>query len=54
LNDKHKNILIPKKREWDMKELSILVHANAGLPKLVDGKSVFPETPKQMAALCRK
>jgi len=34
-----------------MKELSILVHANAGLPKLVDGRSVFPETPKQMAAL---
>jgi 5-methyltetrahydrofolate--homocysteine methyltransferase len=27
----------------------ILVHANAGLPKLVDGKNVFPDTPEQMA-----
>ena len=29
----------------------ILVHANAGLPQYVDGKTVFPETPEQMAAL---
>ncbi len=29
----------------------ILIHANAGLPKNVDGKDVFPETPEQMAAL---
>ncbi|PIE35575.1 methionine synthase [candidate division KSB3 bacterium] len=29
----------------------ILVHANAGLPQIVDGKNVFPETPEQMAAL---
>jgi 5-methyltetrahydrofolate--homocysteine methyltransferase len=27
------------------------VHANAGLPQYVDGKTVFPETPEQMAAL---
>ncbi|MBA7527958.1 Bifunctional homocysteine S-methyltransferase/5,10-methylenetetrahydrofolate reductase [subsurface metagenome] len=27
----------------------ILVHANAGLPTLVDGEDVFPETPEQMA-----
>jgi len=27
----------------------ILVHANAGLPKNVDGKDVFPETPADMA-----
>jgi len=29
----------------------ILVHANAGLPKNIDGVDVFPETPEQMAAL---
>jgi 5-methyltetrahydrofolate--homocysteine methyltransferase len=27
----------------------ILVHANAGLPKNVDGRDVFPETPADMA-----
>ena len=29
--------------------IPILVHANAGLPKNVDGKDVFPETPEDMA-----
>ena len=29
----------------------ILVHANAGLPKNVNGVDAFPETPEQMAAL---
>lgn len=29
----------------------ILVHANAGLPKLVAGRTVFDETPEQMAGL---
>jgi 5-methyltetrahydrofolate--homocysteine methyltransferase len=28
----------------------ILVHANAGLPKSIGGKDVFPETPAMMAA----
>ena len=28
----------------------ILVHANAGLPVLVDGKDTFPETPEMMAS----
>jgi 5-methyltetrahydrofolate--homocysteine methyltransferase len=28
----------------------ILVHANAGLPKTVDGVDVFPESPEEMAA----
>ena len=27
----------------------ILVHANAGLPKNVNGEDVFPETPQDMA-----
>ena len=30
-------------------EAYILVHANAGLPVLVDGKDTFPETPEMMA-----
>ncbi len=29
----------------------ILVHANAGLPKNVNGVDIFPETPEQMAAM---
>jgi 5-methyltetrahydrofolate--homocysteine methyltransferase len=33
------------------KETPILVHANAGLPKNIDGKDVFPESPADMAAL---
>lgn len=30
-------------------DIPILVHANAGLPQVVDGKSVFPESPEDMA-----
>ncbi|HUV08577.1 MAG TPA: homocysteine S-methyltransferase family protein [Spirochaetia bacterium] len=30
---------------------TILVHANAGMPRNVGGVDVFPETPEQMAAL---
>jgi len=30
--------------------IPILVHANAGLPVLVDGESQFPESPEEMAA----
>ncbi|MBN1901495.1 homocysteine S-methyltransferase family protein [Candidatus Sumerlaeota bacterium] len=29
----------------------ILVHANAGLPKNINGRDVFPETPEKMASL---
>ena len=32
------------------KEVPILVHANAGLPTLVDGADVFPEGPEVMAS----
>jgi 5-methyltetrahydrofolate--homocysteine methyltransferase len=32
-------------------DIPVLVHANAGLPKNIDGVDVFPETPEQMAAL---
>ena len=30
-------------------KIPILVHANAGLPQIVDGKNVFPDTPQDMA-----
>ena len=36
------------------KNIPILVHANAGLPKNVNGKDIFPETPQDMAALAPK
>jgi 5-methyltetrahydrofolate--homocysteine methyltransferase len=29
----------------------ILVHANAGLPKNVNGTDIFPDTPEQMGKL---
>lgn len=31
----------------------ILIHANAGLPDLIDGKAVFRQSPEQMAAKVR-
>lgn len=31
------------------KDISILIHANAGMPIYKDGKTVFPETPNEMA-----
>jgi 5-methyltetrahydrofolate--homocysteine methyltransferase len=34
-------------------ETPILVHANAGLPKNVGGRDVFPDTPEVMAAQAR-
>lgn len=30
-------------------EIPIIIQANAGLPELIDGESVFPATPKEMA-----
>jgi 5-methyltetrahydrofolate--homocysteine methyltransferase len=36
------------------KDIPILVHANAGLPKNVNGEVIFPETPQDMAALVHK
>ena len=30
-------------------DIPILIHANAGLPVLVDGKNIFPESPDDMA-----
>jgi 5-methyltetrahydrofolate--homocysteine methyltransferase len=36
------------------KEIPILVHANAGLPKTVNGEVVFPETPEVMSNFAPK
>jgi 5-methyltetrahydrofolate--homocysteine methyltransferase len=36
------------------KTIPILVHANAGLPKNVNGQTVFPESPEDMAAIAPK
>jgi len=32
----------------------ILIHANAGMPQLVDGKTIFKETPADMAKLVKQ
>ena len=42
--------IVKEMREFEP-DKPILVHANAGLPKNVNGVDVFPETPEQMAAL---
>lgn len=42
--------LVPEIREA-CPDTPILVHANAGLPKNIDGVDVFPESPEEMAAL---
>ncbi|MCP4312345.1 MAG: methionine synthase [Bacteroidetes bacterium] len=34
-------------------DIPVLVHANAGLPEYKDGKTVFPETPDEMASQMR-
>jgi len=36
-------------RETD-KTTPVLVHANAGLPEVIDGKTIFPQTPEIMSA----
>ncbi len=36
------------------KDIPVLVHANAGMPIYDDGKTVFPETPDEMADLVPK
>ena len=34
-------------------DIPVLVHANAGLPEYRDGKTIFPESPEEMAAQIR-
>lgn len=42
--------LVKKIRSID-KDIPIIAHPNAGLPKYVDGETVFMETPDQMASM---
>jgi 5-methyltetrahydrofolate--homocysteine methyltransferase len=35
-------------------EIPVLIHANAGLPVYKDGKTIFPETPEQMAGFVKE
>ncbi len=41
--------IVKELRQCDS-SIPILVHANAGLPEIVEGKTVFPETPEFMAS----
>jgi len=49
-NGMERMIDIVKEIHTEFPDALILVQANAGLPVLVDGVSVFPETPEMMAA----
>ena len=48
-NGMERMIDIVKEIRAEFPDTFILVHANAGLPVLVDGVSAFPETPEMMA-----
>jgi 5-methyltetrahydrofolate--homocysteine methyltransferase len=43
-------IAIVQEMRTAVPKVPILVHANAGLPRNVNGVDIFPETPEQMAA----
>jgi 5-methyltetrahydrofolate--homocysteine methyltransferase len=49
-NGMERMIEIVREIRTEFPDAYILVHANAGLPVLVDGATVFPETPEMMAA----
>ncbi len=49
-NGPERMIDVVKEIRAEFPEVFILVHANAGLPVLVNGKDTFPETPEMMAA----
>ena len=36
------------------KKIPVLVHANAGIPIYKDGKTIFPETPREMASFAHE
>ena len=36
------------------KSIPVLIHANAGMPVYQDGKTVFPESPEEMAGVAGK
>ena len=43
-------IQISKRMRATLPEIPILIQANAGMPKVEDGKTVFQETPEYMAS----
>jgi len=49
-NGMERMIDIVKEISAEFPDTFILVHANAGLPVLVDGANTFPETPEMMAS----
>ncbi len=48
-NDTRGMIEITKEIRLISKNIPILIHSNAGLPKYEDGQTVFPETPEEIA-----
>jgi 5-methyltetrahydrofolate--homocysteine methyltransferase len=50
-NGMERMIEIVKEIRQAAPETPILVHANAGLPKNVNGKDIFPDTPADMARM---
>lgn len=53
-NGMERMIEIARETRKANKDIPILIHANAGLPRHVDGKDVFPETPENMASFVPK
>lgn len=47
-------IMITKEIRSIHKTVPILIHANAGMPKYEDGKTLFPESPAMMAGYVQK
>ena len=50
-NGMEKMVAIVKAIRSANADIPILVHGNAGMPKNVAGKVVFPESPEEMAAI---
>ena len=53
-NGLERMIIIVDEMRKSNKTVPILVHANAGLPIVVNGKDTFPDTPEFMAELTPK
>ena len=47
-------IQITKRMRAALPEVPVLIQANAGMPKVVDGETVFQETPEYMASQVRE
>lgn len=43
-------IEISKEIRAEFPDIPLLVQANAGMPQLIDGKNVFPESPEEMTS----